>query len=168
MYLITSYVNTILILTIKTEQWTIHDFVQVKLMLIQYKLVFINTCIKTVYWDLDNISSYSDCIWIGRNAVRTNQWQIRLLPHEPPFCSHPILMSSKVKYWTDEQQHGIYLLYCYALLNAGKGHLLTYNCLKKLAQSLEQFPVTLLAQTRVSPLIVWKPLPSCPQKPALL
>ena len=44
-----------------------------------------------------------------QNMVRTSVKPL-LLPGAPLFCSYRILKSSVIYYWTDEQQHGIYLL----------------------------------------------------------
>ena len=52
-----------------------------------------------------------------QNVVRTSVTH-SAMPHVPLFCSYHILTSSVIYYWTDAQQHGIYLLKTYKLAEA--------------------------------------------------
>ena len=68
-----------------------------------------------IFYYIKQIDSMLPCVCSvidhrGRqNVVRTTVTQ-SAAPRVPPFCSHHILTSSVIYYWTDARQHGIYLL----------------------------------------------------------
>ena len=69
------------------------------------------------------IDSMLPCVWFSNNRRRQNVVRTTVThsatPRVPLFCTYHILTSSVIYYWTDAQQHGIYLLNILVIVSEG-------------------------------------------------